>query len=1248
MKILALRGKNLASLGGEFVVDFTQEPLAGAGLYAITGATGSGKSTLLDALCLALYERTPRLQKASTKGETIPDVGDNAVSAADPRTILRRGASEGFAEVDFTGSDDVAYRARWSVRRARAKADGKLQASDMVLTRLADGERLGDHTKTETLRLIEGFVGLSFEQFTRAVLLAQNDFATFLKAPDDERAELLQTLTGTETFSTISRQAFSRMKLEGEALLRLQDQLRLQQPLAPAARADLDTALHLQAARLEQLQAHQDTLEDQLRWHQQQAKLQQDLADASALAAAAVDALDAAAPRQAALHRLEQVQGARRWWMEQERLTQALGTGTQAVEAARTQQKQAQQQLQDGQSALALVQVQMAGAQTAWTYQQPAIARARELDASTTALMPELQAAEQARDEAQSQLEAQQLQHAQTTEQITASQSELDRLDAWLQGHADLRLLAQAWPRWDTLLSNAQALRNSQRLAEAEAARLATEAASLSEHRAQAQATLEQALATADAARAELDAWAQACAAVDAEALARTKKALEQQRDGLQTAALLWQQRSDVRGQRLRLQEQQLQHNAALMQADRELQECAQQQPSLAAAQRSADQAVQLARAAASQTAQALRQQLQADQPCPVCGAAEHPYADHSAALDAVLLGLQQHLEQAQQAMLALRERSAAASANKAAAARALEHAAAELLQLAAQREVLLQAWSHLALHEALEAVAQTERSAWLQQHQEQVRDQLAQLGLQEAAQRQNVANRDAAQRAFDAANRSRETAGEALVQWSRRGDHISQSQISLQRQTQEQAQQLDATLDQLDSAFADAQWRPVWDAAPTDFVLQCRSDAEAWNTQQQSHGRVTQALVALQVQCSAGNAACTRAAQQLATHSARYHALDTQLQNYRMARAGLLQGQDVAAVEAGLHADAARARAGLATAQTQLDAATSHATRLQESVRLLLQQQEQLLVEEGNAQAALDQWLHDFNATAIGQADTQALSTDGLQTLLATPVGWIASERQALHALQSAVASSHAVRETRQQSLAQHEAVRAMTEGVEALQEQLQQVQAELAVLSATWSERKLDQARDNERLAASAALRLHIERQEVVAGVWSRLSELIGSADGKKFRNFAQQLTLDILLGYGNSHLQTLSRRYRIQRIQDSLGLLVVDQDMGDEVRSVHSLSGGESFLVSLALALGLASLSSHRVRVESLFIDEGFGSLDADSLRVAMDALDSLQSLGRKVGVISHVQEMTERIGTRVEVQRQAGGLSRIVVS
>ena len=102
-----------------------------------------------------------------------------------------------------------------------------------------------------------------------------------------------------------------------------------------------------------------------------------------------------------------------------------------------------------------------------------------------------------------------------------------------------------------------------------------------------------------------------------------------------------------------------------------------------------------------------------------------------------------------------------------------------------------------------------------------------------------------------------------------------------------------------------------------------------------------------------------------------------------------------------------------------------------------------------------------------------------------------------------------------------------------------------------------------------------------------------------------------------------------------------------MCDEIRTVYSLSGGESFLISLALALGLSSLSGNNLKVESLFIDEGFGSLDADSLRVAMEALEQLQMQGRKIGVISHVHEMSERIAVQICVQKQMNGKSRVDV-
>jgi energy-coupling factor transporter ATP-binding protein EcfA2 len=132
MRILKIGGRNLASLAGDFSVDFEQEPLASTGLFAISGPTGAGKSTLLDALCLALYDATPRLLRVAGRS-FLTDVGAETVSTQDTRTLLRRGTAEGYAEVDFVGNDGASYRARWSVRRSRTKAEGALQPTTMSL-----------------------------------------------------------------------------------------------------------------------------------------------------------------------------------------------------------------------------------------------------------------------------------------------------------------------------------------------------------------------------------------------------------------------------------------------------------------------------------------------------------------------------------------------------------------------------------------------------------------------------------------------------------------------------------------------------------------------------------------------------------------------------------------------------------------------------------------------------------------------------------------------------------------------------------------------------------------------------------------------------------------------------------------------------------------------------------------------------------------------------------------------------------
>ena len=189
MKILKLAVNNLASIAGEYEIDFEQAPLSHSGLIAITGKTGAGKSTLLDAMCLALYNEIPRLRGATG---SLKDTGGQDISIKDSKNILRRGSVNGYAQLEFQALDGKRYAARWDIKRARNKVDGNLKV-DRSVTCL-DDQCVLTQRLSECTPLIEQLVGLSFEQFTRAVLLAQSEVGAFLKAKDSERADLLEYL----------------------------------------------------------------------------------------------------------------------------------------------------------------------------------------------------------------------------------------------------------------------------------------------------------------------------------------------------------------------------------------------------------------------------------------------------------------------------------------------------------------------------------------------------------------------------------------------------------------------------------------------------------------------------------------------------------------------------------------------------------------------------------------------------------------------------------------------------------------------------------------------------------------------------------------------------------------------------------------------------------------------------------------------------------------------------------------------
>ncbi len=221
------------------------------------------------------------------------------------------------------------------------------------------------------------------------------------------------------------------------------------------------------------------------------------------------------------------------------------------------------------------------------------------------------------------------------------------------------------------------------------------------------------------------------------------------------------------------------------------------------------------------------------------------------------------------------------------------------------------------------------------------------------------------------------------------------------------------------------------------------------------------------------------------------------------------------------------------------------------------------------------------------------------------------------------------------------------ISQPLERVQEQLQQLTTLLRENSARQGEIRQQLKQNAENQQRQQSLRQQMERAAQEVEDWGWLNALIGSREGDKFRKFAQGLTLDNLVWLANHQLNRLHGRYLLQRkASDALELEVVDTWQADAVRDTRTLSGGESFLVSLALALALSDLVSHKTRIDSLFLDEGFGTLDSETLDTALDALDALNASGKIIGVISHVEAMKERIPVQIKVKKINGlGYSRL---
>lgn len=1247
MKILRIRLRNLASLAGTHEVDFTREPLASAGLFSISGPTGSGKSTLLDALCLALYEHTPRL--SSARGEVLPDAKDG-VQPKDPANLLRRGTAEGFAEVAFVGLDGQSYTARWSVRRARQRVEGALQKAEMALYRGNAVEGVGGDLvqggrKTEVLAAIKEKLGLTFEQFTRAVLLAQNEFAGFLKADDKERALILQALTGSHRFERLSIAAFERERKEQQSIRDIEARMQGQVPLAPDLRTAAEQACELAEQTVAGARRAVDVRVGQIRWFDRLRELETAVVDARNRHEAALRNVEASASRKTELERATEVlQSAQSLHLsELEFLRQhAEAVGNQG--AAQRRQDQARISAESAarmaiEARARLIEVRAQRDTTA-----PILDQARILDAELVPASERLKSAQQERRVADTRLKESTERSQSLAAELTTHRKAIDSLE--LQRAADRHLdpcvpEAAGWIERLGTAIRARAHRDSAQ------ARCRQSAQALERLTKEVEGLRPVVAAALDAvvrctqehaglvvAVQSFDAGAHACKRQD---LDTTLNILGEARAHLGTAQSLGIQIESQTRELSRLQ-------ALIAEETRTLSDLQRQLPVAEATWITARDLLANAQAAVEHAAGTLRAGLRPGQPCPVCGAVDHPYSTHAPVADAALEALRSAAERHRKSFEDLRTESTRVGTLVKEHTAAVEAANTSLSQLQQRRSAartltfenpVVADWSDLTEAEAIEGIGArcidlNQERGGLARQEEQHRKAAAEA---EAARHRVEAARqqaEAEQRKLAALEQSRASAAAAHA-----ADRAAAEQAaSADDAARETLAPLLELLPGADSSALSADPVPIF----TGLQGRLRELAEISATIQQTRQRQESAQArfdaeARELQLAQNGAAQSQSAEQSASlvHAAlmarRQALLGGRSVDEESRRLDTLLTTTEKAVMVAAEAEGESAKA-LADASGAVRAA---ADALEVSTR-----------RAAVATETYNSWLAGFSAR-IGLDLGRAYVAE----VLARGETWFARERSGLAALTQAVNTTLGECTARTAARDEHLGRRPTEDPEPTVLADLAQRRSHLQKAEDQLAQAKADLLHDDQRRAQSADLLEQLNRQRAQAAPWEQLNALIGSADGARFRAIAQRHTLDLLLLDANAQLERIAPRYRLERLPESLNLIVVDRDMGDERRGVHSLSGGESFLVSLALALGLASLTSSRIRIESLFIDEGFGSLDPDTLNTAMGALMHLEAQGRKVGVISHVTEMADAIPVQIRVVRGRNGSSRLVV-
>jgi len=1073
MKILSIRFKNLNSLYGEWSLDFTTPEYTNNGIFAITGPTGAGKSTILDAVCLALYGRTPRLKSINKTANE----------------IMSRQTGECFAEVCFS-TQTGEFRAHWSQHRARKKADGRLAESKHELSEMASGKVIEASKRKVSDAIIEK-TGMDFDRFTRSILLAQGGFAAFLQADANERAPILEQITGTEIYSSISMRVHERQRDEQDKLALLQERIAGITIFTPEDEELLQEELKIKEKETQQLAKRKETLEKAVAWKKGIAILQQELINIQ--------------KEEENIEKEDIVFEPQRTILQEALKAAELDGEYATLDATRKQQINDQNNLKLYLEQMPELQKTFEQKENMLTEAALASAKIKDKQRVFKELIKKVRELDILITEKNKAQIAAKKEYDQAFTQLTNSQKRCDKIVIDLKSRQD-----ESFKIDNYLLENS-----------ADAA-LITELTGIEEKL--------KSLITAAKTKAEKE------------------KTLNSQKDDLPNISAKFdiqaKQVSTCAAKKKEAEDQVAakQIELIILLKERLLREYRTEYDNLLRERAYIQKIASL---------ESERKHLEDGKPCPLCGAENHPYAEGNipqpTEIDLKISQLHEIIKETE----ILQKNIDKLKENTALETTELQKAQNKLEQITLQKK---QSAKDI---ERLELEFKTALNAY-NNSLSTIKTMLMSFGIENIDERDLIKIPAKLQKRLDLWQ-------QAIAKKTAIERNTTTMKIEFEN--------LVGTIKNLETAVKDKY----------DYLEKLNKDLE--NTENQridifgdKNADHAEQEIESKVKTSENNE--TTARQERDKYSHKLQTLKTLSESL----------------------------------QDTIDKRSPQITKLETGFL-------------NSCQAAGFSEETSFTKARLSSPERSKLN----------------AQAQDLNRRKADIISRKKDREDKLET----ETTRDITK------EALDILTANLSEISGILDNLKEKLGVVKQKLTANSEAKTKIQDQKILVENqteefkrWDKLRTLIGSADGKKFRNFAQGLTFELMVSHANQQLADMSDRYLLQRNHEKpLELNVIDNYQAGEIRSTRNLSGGESFIVSLSLALGLSRMASHKVRVDSLFLDEGFGTLDEDALETALETLAGLQQKGKTIGIISHVAALKNRVGIQIKVSPVSGGKSTI---